>query len=88
MVKRKQHIGTFLRNEMAISVAGISPMCGRSSMHRQENLFLKIYISRGHIVSSPHLAIRDFDARREPLDAVAYLRYQAVGLSCRPALRA
>jgi len=43
MVKRKQHIGTFLRNEMAISVAGISPMCGRSSMHRQENLFLKIY---------------------------------------------
>ena len=41
MVKRKQHIGIFLHNEMAISVAGISPMCGRSSMPRQKIFFLR-----------------------------------------------
>jgi hypothetical protein len=41
MVKRKQHIGTFLHNEMAISVAGMSPMCDRSSMPRQKIFFLR-----------------------------------------------
>jgi hypothetical protein len=41
MVKRTQHIGTFLHNEMGISMVGISPMCGRSSIHRQKIFFLK-----------------------------------------------
>src|SRR5438477_8295411 len=41
MVKRTQHIGTFLHNEMRISIGGISPMCGRSSIQRQKIFFLK-----------------------------------------------
>ena len=41
MVKRTQHIGTFLHNEMGISLAGISPMCGRSSTHLQKIFFLR-----------------------------------------------
>jgi hypothetical protein len=41
MVKRKQHIGIFLHNEMAISAAGISPMCDHSSMPRQKIFFLR-----------------------------------------------
>ena len=41
MVKRKQHIGTFLHNEMAISLAGMSPMCGHSSIHLQKIFFLR-----------------------------------------------
>ena len=41
MVKRTQHIGTFLHNEMGISIGGISPMCGRSSIQRQKIFFLK-----------------------------------------------
>src|SRR5215217_2278036 len=41
MVKRRQHIGTFLHNEMGVSLRGISPMCGRSSIHLQ-----KIFFSR------------------------------------------
>ena len=36
MVKRMQHIGTFLHNEMGVSLRGISPMCGRSSIHLQK----------------------------------------------------
>src|SRR6266567_5164766 len=41
MVKRMQHIGTFLHNEMGISLRGISPMCGRSSIHLQKIFFLR-----------------------------------------------
>jgi hypothetical protein len=41
MVKRRQHIGTFLHNEMGISLRGISPMCGRSSIHLQKIFFLR-----------------------------------------------
>lgn len=41
MVKRKLHIGIFLHHEMAISVAGISPMCGCPSMPRQKIFFLR-----------------------------------------------
>jgi hypothetical protein len=41
MVKRTQHIGTFLHNEMGISVVGISLMCGRSSIHLQKIFFLR-----------------------------------------------
>jgi hypothetical protein len=36
-----QHIGTFLHNEMGISLSGISPMCGRSSIHLQKIFFLR-----------------------------------------------
>jgi hypothetical protein len=41
MVKRRQHIGTFLHNEMGISLRGISPMCGRSSIYLQKIFFLR-----------------------------------------------
>src|SRR5215475_8124899 len=41
MVKRTQHIGTFLHNEMGISIGGIFPMCGRSSIQRQKIFSLK-----------------------------------------------
>src|SRR5215217_6695714 len=41
MVKRRQHIGIFLHNEMGISLRGISPMCGRSSIHLQKIFFLR-----------------------------------------------
>src|SRR5215211_2840443 len=43
MVKRIQHIGPFLRNEMGVSLRGMSPMCDHSSIHLSENLFLKVY---------------------------------------------
>ena len=43
MVKRKQHIGLFLHNEMGISLGGISPMCGLLVNPSSENLFLKVY---------------------------------------------
>jgi hypothetical protein len=36
-----QHIGTFLHNEMGISMGGISPMCGRSSIQLQKIFFLR-----------------------------------------------
>src|SRR4030095_5169651 len=45
MVKRRQHIGTFLHNEMGISLRGISPMCGRSSIHLQKIFFLRSIVS-------------------------------------------
>jgi hypothetical protein len=41
MVKRRQHIGTFFHNEMGISLRGMSPMCGRSSIHLQKIFFLR-----------------------------------------------
>jgi hypothetical protein len=41
MVKRMQHIGPFLHNEMGISMGGISPMCGRSSIQLQKIFFLR-----------------------------------------------
>ena len=41
MVKRTQHIGTFLHNEMRVSWGGISPMCRRSSIHFQKIFFLR-----------------------------------------------
>src|SRR4029434_11118123 len=41
MVKRTQPIGTFLHNEMGISMGGISPMCGRSSIQLQKFFFLR-----------------------------------------------
>src|SRR3989442_8926503 len=41
MVKRIQHIGTFLHNDMGISLRGMSPMCGRSSIHLQKIFFLR-----------------------------------------------
>jgi hypothetical protein len=43
MVKRIQHIGPFLHNEMGVSLRGMSPMCDHSSIHLSENLFLKVY---------------------------------------------
>ena len=43
MVKRLQHIGTFLHNEMGDSLRGIAPRWGRSSIHLQKVFFLKIY---------------------------------------------
>src|SRR5215211_4903134 len=46
MVKRIQHIGPFLRNEMGVSLRGMSPMCDHSSIHLSENLFLKVYSVR------------------------------------------
>src|SRR5215204_2588609 len=49
MVKRRQHIGIFLHNEMGISLRGISPMCGRSSIHLQKIFFLRS-IAPGHII--------------------------------------
>jgi hypothetical protein len=36
-----QHIGTFLHNEMGISMGGISPMCDRSSIQLQKIFFLR-----------------------------------------------
>src|SRR5712691_3523448 len=36
MVKRMQHIGPFLHNEMGVSWGGISPMCDCSSIHLQK----------------------------------------------------
>ena len=45
MVKRMQHIGTFLHNEMGISMGGISPMCGRSSIHLQKIFFLRSIVA-------------------------------------------
>jgi hypothetical protein len=41
MVKRMQHIGTFLHNEMGGSLRGMSPMCGCSSIHLQKIFFLR-----------------------------------------------
>ena len=41
MVKRKQHIGMFLHNEMGVSWGGMSLMCGRSSIHPQKIFFLR-----------------------------------------------
>jgi hypothetical protein len=41
MVKRLQHIGTFLHNEMWSSLRGISPRWGRSSIHLQKVFFLR-----------------------------------------------
>jgi hypothetical protein len=41
MVKRLQHIGTFLHNEMGSSLRGISPRWGRSSIHLQKVFFLR-----------------------------------------------
>ena len=41
MVKRMQHIGMFLHNEMGISWGGISPMCGHSSIYLQKIFFLR-----------------------------------------------
>src|SRR5215208_2642428 len=49
MVKRIQHIGPFLRNEMGVSLRGMSPMCDHSSIHLSENLFLKVYINTSDI---------------------------------------
>src|SRR4029450_4858856 len=46
MVKRMQHIGTFLHNEMGISMGGMSPMCDRSSIHLQKIFFLRSIDSR------------------------------------------
>jgi hypothetical protein len=41
MVKRIQHIETFLHNEMRLSLRGRSPMCSRSSTHIQKIFFLR-----------------------------------------------
>jgi hypothetical protein len=41
MVKRTEHIGTFLHNEMGISLRGISPMCDCSSIRLQKIFFLR-----------------------------------------------
>jgi hypothetical protein len=43
MVKRTLHIGTFLQGQPVseVSLAGIFPMCGRSSTHLQKFFFLK-----------------------------------------------
>ena len=43
MVKRMQHIGTFLHNEMGVSLTGMSPMCCHFVNPSSENLFLKVY---------------------------------------------
>ena len=41
MVKRMQHIGAFLHNEMGVSWGGISSMCDHSSNHLQKIFFLR-----------------------------------------------
>jgi hypothetical protein len=41
MVKRMQHIGAFLHNEMGVSWGGISSMCDHSSIHLQKIFFLR-----------------------------------------------
>jgi hypothetical protein len=41
MVKRTEHIGTFLHNEMGVSLGGMSPMCDCSSIHLQKIFFLR-----------------------------------------------
>ena len=45
MVKRMQHIGTFLPNAMGISLGGISPMCDCSSIHLQQIFFLRSIVT-------------------------------------------
>jgi hypothetical protein len=45
MVKRMQHTGTFLHNEMGVSLRGMSPMCRHFVNSSSENLFLKVYMS-------------------------------------------
>ena len=47
MVKRKQHIGMFLHNEMGVSWGGMSLMCGRSSIHPQKIFFLRSIVGTG-----------------------------------------
>src|SRR5262245_44252996 len=59
MVKRTQHIGTFLHSEMAISLDGMSPMCGCASIHLSENLFLKVYSNSWY---QEYNGIRHYDA--------------------------
>src|SRR4030095_3446094 len=66
MVKRKQHSGIFLHNEMAISAAGISPMCDHSSMPRQKIFFLRSIADLGN----PHLHRRARLAAGRVLGAV------------------
>jgi hypothetical protein len=41
MVKRKQHIGAFLHKKVDTSSAGMSPMCGLSSIHFRKIFFLR-----------------------------------------------
>jgi hypothetical protein len=48
MVKRMQHIGTFLHNEMGVSLRGMSPMCRHFVNSSSENLFLKVYTCARH----------------------------------------
>jgi hypothetical protein len=43
MVKRMQHIGTFLHKEMGGSLRGMSLMCRRFVNSSSEKLFLKVY---------------------------------------------
>jgi hypothetical protein len=40
-----------------VSLTGIFPMCGRSSTHLQENLFLKVYTSVSHSLSPEAMAV-------------------------------
>src|SRR4029453_4081115 len=54
MVKRIQHIGTFLHNERGISLRGMSPMCSRSSIHLQKIFFLRS-ISSGQVLQPRQL---------------------------------
>src|SRR4029453_5093656 len=63
MVKRIQHIGTFLHNERGISLRGMSPMCSRSSIHLQKIFFLRSIetrctTERAQIGNSPPKAAR------------------------------
>jgi hypothetical protein len=43
MVTRLQHIGTFLHNEMRVSLRGMSPLWRHFVNSSSENLFLKVY---------------------------------------------
>src|SRR4030095_9375049 len=75
MVKRMQHIGTFLHNEMRISLSGISPMCGRSSIHLQKIFFLRS-IAQPQPLIEVFAEIPDFRCcrgKRHPLPAMLSL---------------
>ena len=71
MVKRTQHIGTFLHSEMGISLGGMSPMCTCASIHLQKIFFLRSiaftceHQERGYQAYALRL-LGDIAAQREP----------------------
>src|SRR5215467_5247236 len=72
MVKRTQHIGTFLHNEMGISMVGISPMCDRSSIHRHKIFFLKPIEGKVPLISGARGVANGSCAGLPPRERSAY----------------